>query len=180
MELWTYSLVVNFWKFIIQIFQLCVELNTLYLYSSMIFPKHQLQIRRLQLIMKYKTYLVLEYIPNLILYSSQNRMNFTIGKLVYSAELIPLWLLISLERTETCAWEKHFLPQFLLQNSTLWNSTKKNSKVVSYIQDNASWERIYIPLKSILPCLSSLGLADSKNQVRTRFSTIPELQRYPQ
>ena len=36
----------------------------------------------------------------------------------------------------------------------------KLSKVVSYIQDNKSWERIYVLLGLILPCLRVLRLAD--------------------
>ena len=50
----------------------------------------------------------------------------------------------------------------------------KLSKVVSYIQDNKSWERIYILLKIKFPCLRVLRLADKKNQERTRYYTIPE------
>ena len=37
----------------------------------------------------------------------------------------------------------------------------KNSRVVSYIQDNKDWERIYALLKIIFPCLRFLRLADS-------------------
>ena len=37
----------------------------------------------------------------------------------------------------------------------------KLSKLVSYIQDNKAWERIYVILKIIFPCLSTLRLADS-------------------
>ena len=50
MDLWTYILIVNFWKFIIQMFQFCVDWNTLYPYFSMMFPKPQLRIRLFQLI----------------------------------------------------------------------------------------------------------------------------------
>ena len=38
---------------------------------------------------QYITYLVLEYITNLILYSNQNLMNFTIGTLVYHVVMLP-------------------------------------------------------------------------------------------
>ena len=41
-ELQMYRLAVNFLKFIIQIFQLCVELNTMYIYFSIMFPKSHL------------------------------------------------------------------------------------------------------------------------------------------
>ena len=34
----------------------------------------------------------------------------------------------------------------------------KLSKVVSYIQDNKAWERIYILLKTVFPCLWVLRL----------------------
>ena len=37
----------------------------------------------------------------------------------------------------------------------------KLSKVVSYIQDKKSWERIYFLLKIIFPCLLTLCLSDS-------------------
>ena len=37
----------------------------------------------------------------------------------------------------------------------------KLSKVLSYIQDNKYWERIYVLLKIIFPCLWVLRLADS-------------------
>ena len=38
----------------------------------------------------------------------------------------------------------------------------KLSKVVSYIQDKKAWDRIYVLLKIIFPCLRTLRLADSK------------------
>ena len=37
----------------------------------------------------------------------------------------------------------------------------KLSKAVPYIQDNKAWERIYVLLKIIFPCLRVLCLADS-------------------
>ena len=37
----------------------------------------------------------------------------------------------------------------------------KLSKVVSYIQDNTFWERIYVLLKIRFPCLRVLRIADS-------------------
>ena len=37
----------------------------------------------------------------------------------------------------------------------------KISKVVSYIQDNKAWERIYVILKIMFPCLWVLHLEDS-------------------
>ena len=37
----------------------------------------------------------------------------------------------------------------------------KLSKLVSYIQDNKAWERIYILLKIIFPCLRVIRLVDS-------------------
>ena len=41
----------------------------------------------------------------------------------------------------------------------------KLSKVVSYIQDNKSWERIYVILKILFPFLCTLRLADSNKSV---------------
>ena len=41
----------------------------------------------------------------------------------------------------------------------------KLSKVVSYIQDNKSWERIYVLLKILFPCLRVLCLSDSNKAV---------------
>ena len=38
----------------------------------------------------------------------------------------------------------------------------KLSKVVSYIQDNKSWDRIYVTLKLISPCIWALRMAYSK------------------
>ena len=52
---------------------------------------------------QYITYLVLEYITNLILYSNQNHMSFTIETLDCSVEMISGWLVISLECTYICA-----------------------------------------------------------------------------
>ena len=37
----------------------------------------------------------------------------------------------------------------------------KLSKVLSYIQDKKAWERIYVLLKILSPCLRTLRLADS-------------------
>ena len=37
----------------------------------------------------------------------------------------------------------------------------KISKVVSYIQDKKAWERIYVLLKILFPCLCTLRIADS-------------------
>ena len=37
----------------------------------------------------------------------------------------------------------------------------KLSKLVSYIQDKKTWERIYVLLKIIFPCLCTLSLTDS-------------------
>ena len=119
MELQMFSLPVNFWKITIQRFQLCVGFKTLYPRFSMMFLKSQLWIRWLHLIRKYITYLVLAYITNLILYSNQNHMSFTIRTLDYSVAMIPEWLVISLECTDICALERHFLPQSLRMNSTL-------------------------------------------------------------
>ena len=121
-------------KITIQIFQLYMELNTLYLYFSMMFPKSQFWIRWLQIIKQYTTYLVLVYITNLILYSNPNNVNFKIVRMVYSVAMLQGWLVISLECTETRAWEKHFLPHFLLLNSTLCHSTGKiQSSIISSV-----------------------------------------------
>ena len=100
MELQTYILLVNCWKFIIHRFQLCLGLNTLYSYFSMIFTESQLQIRRLQIIRQYTNYLVLKYITNRIIYTNQNHTNIKIGTLVYSVAMISVWLVISLKGTD--------------------------------------------------------------------------------
>ena len=70
------------------------------------FSKPQLWIRRLHLIRQYTTYLVLVYTTKLIIYSNQKYMNFTMGALVYSVEMIPGWMVLSLEYTETCKLRK--------------------------------------------------------------------------
>ena len=41
------------------------------------------------------------------------------------------------------------------------NTDTKSTKVVKYIHDNKSWERCYVILKIIFPCLRVLRLADS-------------------
>ena len=128
MGLQMFSLLENFWKFTIQILQSCVGLNTLFPYFSMMFPKYQLSIRWFQLIRQYITCLAPEYITNLILYSNQNHINFTIGTLDYSVVMIPGWMVISLECTEICVCENNFLPHFLQLNSTLWKLTKNFPK----------------------------------------------------
>ena len=127
-EIQMYSLLVKCWKSVIQRFQLCMGLNTLYPYFSVMFPKSQLWIRCLQLIRQYTTYLVLAYITNIILYLNQNKMDFTIGTLVCSVSMIPGWMVIIMECTDIFAWEKHFSPQFLLLNSTLFHWTKNSPK----------------------------------------------------
>ena len=50
----------------------------------------------------------------------------------------------------------------------------KLSKVVSYIQDNKSWERIYVILKRLVPCLRVIRLADNNKAVIDKVSNIPE------
>ena len=50
----------------------------------------------------------------------------------------------------------------------------KKSKLVSYIQDNKYWERIYVLLKMRFLCIKVLSIADSKKKVWTRFSDILE------
>ena len=49
-------------------------------------------------------------------------------------------------------------------SSAQFNTMSLNSKlyeVVSYIQDKKAWERIYVLLKILFPCLRTLRLADS-------------------
>ena len=173
-----FSLLLNCWKFTIQRLQSCVVLNTLFPYFSMMFPKSHVSIRWLQLIRKYITYLVLEYITSLILYSNQNHMIFTIGTLDYSVEMIPGWLVISLECTYICSWEKHFLPKFLQLNSTLWHLTQNFSKVVSYIQDKKLGRGSISYWKYYFLVFVSLFFQIATNQEWTSYSIIPEWQRY--
>ena len=40
-------------------------------------------------------------------------------------------------------------------------TNNKFDKVVSYILDNKSWERCYVLLKIMFPCLRAICLADS-------------------
>ena len=52
-------------------------------------------------------------------------------------------------------------------SSAEFNTMPLNSKlykVVSYIQDNKTWERIYVLLKMLPPCLWVLCLADSNKE----------------
>ena len=130
----------------------------------MMFPKSQFWNRLLQLIRQYTTYLVQVYTTNLIIYSNHNVMNFTIVTLVYSVAMIPVWMVISLE----CIREA-LLATFssVVFNTMALNS--KPSKVVSYIQCNKAWERIYIILKLLFPCLLVLRLADSNKSGMENF-----------
>ena len=96
--------------------------------TELMFPKFQLWIRWLQIIRQYTNYLVLAYITDLVIYSNQDHMSFTIGILVYLVSMIPEWLVVSLECTGICAWEKHFLPHFLHMNSTLCHWTQNSPK----------------------------------------------------
>ena len=54
-------------------------------------------------------------------------------------------------------------------------TNKKFTKAVSYIHDNNSWERCYVLLKIIFPCLRVIYLADSNLAVMEKFITIREL-----
>ena len=87
-------------------------------------------------------------------------MNFKIGTLVYSVSMIPGLMVISLECTDKCARER----KFSTVSSAELNAMPLNlklSKVVSHIQDNKFWERIYVLLKLLFPCLQVLCIADS-------------------
>ena len=66
-------------------------------------------------------------------------MNFSIGTLVYSVEMIPGCLVISLECTDICALEKSLLATVSSDEFNTMSLNSKISKVVSYIQDNKSW-----------------------------------------
>ena len=143
------------------------------------FPKYQLWIKWLHLIRKFTTCLVLVYITNLILYSNQNHMNFTIGTLVYSVEMIPGWLVISLECTDICSWEKQFFPQCLLSNSTLCHWSKSSQKYYNIFKIINLGRRSMFYWNYFSLLFGFLVLQKVKNQERKRFSNITEWQRSP-
>ena len=154
-------------------------LNTLFSYFSMMFSKYQLSIRWLQLVRQYITCLDLEYITNLILYSNQNHMSFTIGTLDYSVEMIPGWLGISLECTDICAQEKHFLPQFLQLNSALWHWTQNFPKYYHTFRIRKLGRGSMFYWKYYFLAFVPFDLQAATKQEWTRYSIIPEWQRYP-
>ena len=131
-----YSLVVNFWKFIIQIFQLCVDLNTLYLYFSIMLPKSHIRIGLLQLIRQYTTYLVLVYITNLILYSNKTLYEFHNSNIViFSGNDTSMFgYFIGLHRYLRV--RKSLLATVFSSEFKAMSLNSKLSKVVSYVQDN--------------------------------------------
>ena len=88
-------------------------------------------------------------------------MSFKIGSLNYSVEMIPGWLVISLECTEICASRKSLIAKISRAEFNNMTLNSKISNVVSYIQDNKSWERIYVILKINFPCLRTLSISDS-------------------
>ena len=55
---------------------------------------------------------------------------------------------------------KALLATFYSAEFNTMSLNSKVSKVVSYIQDNKSWERIYVLLKIIFPCLRVLRFSD--------------------
>ena len=127
MELRMYNLLVNFLKFIIQRFQLCMELNKLYLYFSRMFPKYQLWIRWLQLIRRYTNLFGsgVYHKPHYILKSESYEFhNSNIGLFSGNYTRMSGYFIVM----HMCAWEKHFLPQFLLLNSTLRHLTQNSPK----------------------------------------------------
>ena len=88
-------------------------------------------------------------------------MSFTKRALDYSVEMMPGWLGISLEFTEICAMRKALLATLSSAEFSTMTLNSKLSKVVSYIQDKKPWERIYVLLKILFPCLRTLRLEDS-------------------
>ena len=74
---------------------------------------------------------------------------------------------------------KSLLVTFYSAKFKIMSLKSKPSKVVSYIQDNKSWEKIYVILKILFPCIWVLCNADSKKSGMYRFSNIPEWQRSP-
>ena len=49
------------------------------------------------------------------------------------------------------------------------------SRVVSYIQDNKYWERIYVLLKLLYPCLRIIFLVNSKKSVMDKVFYYPRM-----
>ena len=57
--------------------------------------------------------------------------------------------------------KKTLLATFSSSEFNTMTLNSKLSKVVSYIQDNKAWDKIYVLLKILFPCLSTLWFADS-------------------
>ena len=57
-------------------------------------------------------------------------------------------------------------------------TNKKFTKLVRYIHDHKSWERCYVPLKIIFPCLRVLLLADSNHVGTEIFYYYPRIKNY--
>ena len=76
---------------------------------------------------------------------------------------------------------KAMLATFPSAEFNIMSMNSKLSKVLSYIQDNKSWDRICVLLKLIFPCLWVIFLADSNkakmdkvfyNSIMTKVSII--------
>ena len=60
---------------------------------------------------------------------------------------------------------KAIISTFFSAEFNTMSLNSKLSKVVSYIKDNKAWERIYVILKILSPCLRLLCLGDSNKIV---------------
>ena len=110
----------------------------------------------LHLIIQYKTYLVMAYTTNLILYSNINHMNFTKVTLVYSVAKISGWIDISSECTDKITSCHSFF-----YRTQQYGPQLKKPEVVSYIQDNKTWESIIFILKLLYAFLWVFHIAGS-------------------
>ena len=132
----------------------------------MIFQKHQKRIRRFKITRQSKIYLDQEYFTSPIIYSNQNITKTTIWILAYWVEMISEWRDILWGFTETFALRKVLLTKFLSFQSIIMIINFKIYQAVSSIMDYKSWEKCYIILTIIFPCLRVLFMEES-NKERT-------------
>ena len=116
----------EFWKCIIQNWQLCVVLNTRCRYFSMMCLKYPIFIKWFLPTRWYSIFLVLLYITSLIPCLNQNIKSSAMKSLVFLAEMIPWWLYISWKCTETCRCEKFYNLLYCLQNLTVFLQIKNS------------------------------------------------------
>ena len=156
-----FILLVNSLKFTIQILQLCVGLNTLFTFFN--------DVSKIPVVNHIITAHMAKY--NLFGFGIYHKPHYTFKSKSYEFHNRNIGL-FSGNYTRVAGYfigthrdlrtRKVLLATFSSAEFNTMALNSKLSKVVSYIQDNKAWERIYIPLKIFSPCLRTLCLVDSK------------------